>query len=60
MHIVIFSENLLLEDSGGAEVYALKLAEILKYRLSYNTTLLTYKYINKKTMQVRHILKNMR
>jgi glycosyltransferase involved in cell wall biosynthesis len=57
MNIVILSENLLLGNNGGAEIYALKLAEILKYRLSYNTTLLAYKYINRKTMSFSNIFK---
>jgi glycosyltransferase involved in cell wall biosynthesis len=57
MRIIVFSENLLF-NSGGAEVYALKTAEMLKYRLGYNETiLLTYKYLNKKKVSSVDILK---
>jgi glycosyltransferase involved in cell wall biosynthesis len=56
MRILILSEYLLASNNGGAEVYALKLAEILKYHLGYDVELLAYNFINRKTMSSHDLL----
>lgn len=41
MKIAVFTENMLMQGSGGAEVYALKLAEVLSTVCAYDVTVFT-------------------
>jgi glycosyltransferase involved in cell wall biosynthesis len=55
MQIVVYSEHLLCESNGGAEVFALRLAETLRYKLSYDVKLLTFYAINTKNMSISDV-----